>query len=691
MRRNSFIWIPIIFLFFANPLLGKVLEKEKLRTWQLESVVNNAIRISDYYAARDYLIELIKRKPEKIKYQVQLAFVYEKTRDYEKALSLFHEIYEKFPDRYAKAAFHLGKLYKVFGEYETSMEIFMQLKRKHDRINMRGVTKEMIIREMEGCELAISFRDTTVRTKIIHLNQSINKPHIEFSPLLINDTVFAYGTSFLDEVQFHEIHSDFQSSRKFKLAMKEGEYWQGGKEAALPFYNYPDYDTGRGVFSLDGNQFYFTKCNMNLKNKMICHLWYTQKVDHQWQPPVKLNRSINKPNFSASHPAIGTCYNKDFEVIYFVSDRSGGLGGYDIWYTIYDHKTGKHSAPENAGIYINSRGDEITPFYDLEAHQLYFSSNGWNSIGGYDIFKSAGDLVNWELPMNIGVPVNSSFDDTDFVKNESGHFGLFASNRPGSYYFEHQACCDDIYVYEETETERVLVTGRLLKEDFFRTQNYYRDEKKALSAKDSVEVLKEKVFAIKQVKRDSSSVYIKEMKTNGKGEFSFWVEPNFDYELVVMDSSLIDRKINFNSQQGLGIDKIDLSSISLKSIPDKAIVIENIYYDLNKTELTDAAKKSIDTTLLVLAQKYPHIIIEVRSHTDNIGHENYNKRLSERRAKNVVDYLKEQGISQIRMKYRGCGEELPIAPNFLEDGKDNPEGRQKNRRTEFKIIGTLNR
>ena len=181
------------------------------------------------------------------------------------------------------------------------------------------------------------------------------------------------------------------------------------------------------------------------------------------------------------------------------------------------------------------------------------------------------------------------------------------------------------------------------------------------------------------------------MKTNGKGEFSFWVEPNLDYELVVMDSSLIDRKINFTSQQGLGIDKIDLSSISLKSIPDKAIIIENIYYEIDKTELTDAAKKAIDTTLLVLAQKYPHIIIEIRSHTDNIGHKNYNKRLSERRAKNVVDYLKEQGISQVRMKYRGYGEELPVAPNFLEDGKDNPEGRQKNRRTEFKIIGTLNR
>lgn len=180
------------------------------------------------------------------------------------------------------------------------------------------------------------------------------------------------------------------------------------------------------------------------------------------------------------------------------------------------------------------------------------------------------------------------------------------------------------------------------------------------------------------------------MKTNKQGEFSFWVEPNLSYELVVLDSSLVDRKINFNSQLGLIHNKIDLSNISLKSIPDKAILVENIYYEIDKADLSKEAKAAIDTTLLVLAQKYPHLIIEVRSHTDNRGHENYNKRLSEKRAKNVVAYLQQQGISAARLKYRGFGEELPIAPNELDDGTDNPSGRQQNRRTEFKIIGTIN-
>jgi len=679
----------MVYLLVVSPSFGEDLEKEKLKNWQLESVINNAIRLNDYYAARDCLIELVARKPDKIKYQIQLAFVYEQTRDYSHALKLLHNIHETYPNKYATVTFHLAKLYKVFGEYDTALDLFTGLKKRYKRIKLNRISKDLILKEMAGCQLAISYRDTTVKTQIEHLNKSINKPHIEFSPLIINDSVFAYGTSLLDEIVFHDIKTDYKASRQFKLAIKAGDQWKGGQETPEPYFNYPNFDTGRGVFSLDGNRFYFTKCSPNLKDKIICHLWYSEKIKNQWQEPIKLDRSINHPRFSASYPTVGTCYKKELEVIYFVSDRPGGIGGQDIWYTLYNRQTNKHSSPENAGIYLNSERDEITPFFDLEAHQMYFSSNGWPSIGGYDVFKSSGDLVNWQLPDNIGMPVNSSFDDTDFVKNESGHFGFIASNRPGSFHIDHQACCDDIYLFEETGTERVLVTGRLLKEDFFKGEDYYKNHTSSSPATDSLEVLKEKMIAIKQLKKDSSSVYIKEMKTNSEGEFSFWVEPNLNYELVVLDSSLIDRKISFNSQQGLIHNQINLSNISLKSIPDKAIIIENIYYEIDKAELTIGAKAAIDTTLLVLAQKYPHIIIEVRSHTDNIGHENYNKRLSEKRAKNVVIYLQQQGISSARLKYRGFGEEVPIAPNQLDDGTDNPPGRQKNRRTEFKIIGSL--
>ena len=689
--KKSIVNVLICLIFIVSmPVLGDEINTARLKNWQLENYANEAIRINDFYIARDCLVELMKRKPDRIKYQVKLALLYEKNRDYEKALHLFRQIDELDSDKFASASFHLGKMYKVFGEYEQAIEVFTRLRRKRKSINLGGISKNRIQNELAGCDLAISFQDTMVRTRIRHLNNTINKPYIEFGPILLADTMFAYGSSQPDGVGFLDMKNGYKATRQFEMAVWKGEKWIGGRQAPPPFLNFEDYDTGRGVFSLDGNRFYFTKCARNLKNKMICHLWFTQNVNDLWQSPLKLNRSINHPRFSTAHPTIGTCYDKNLEVIYFVSDRPGGMGGEDIWYILYDRANNKHAAPENAGVYINTKEDEVTPFYDLEAHQLYFSSNGWVSIGGFDLFKSQGDMVNWELPVNIGLPINSTYDDLDFVKNESGSYGLFASNRPGSYYVDHPSCCDDLYVFEETNTDRILVTGRLLKENLVQEGKYYTENDQSNTVSDSMEVLNEKVIAIRQLKKDSTTVFLKELKTNVLGEFALWVEPDLEYELVVQDSSLMDRKISFSTQNEVGISQIDLSNISLKSIPIDAIVVENVYYEVDQTELSVSAQNAIDTTLLVLAQKYPHIIIEVRSHTDNVGHDRYNKRLSEKRAKNVVDYLIQKGISANRLKSKGYGETNPIAPNLDEHGNDNPAGRQKNRRTEFKIIGVLN-
>lgn len=129
MTKNTCTFLATVYILVASPALGADLKKEKLSSWQLENVVSNAIRNSDYYAARDGLIELVERKPDKVKYQIQLAFVYEKTRDYEQALKLFHDLHESFPNKYESVTFHLAKLHKVFGDYEAAMELFTSLKK----------------------------------------------------------------------------------------------------------------------------------------------------------------------------------------------------------------------------------------------------------------------------------------------------------------------------------------------------------------------------------------------------------------------------------------------------------------------------------------------------------------------------------------------------------------------------------
>ncbi len=182
-------------------------------------------------------------------------------------------------------------------------------------------------------------------------------------------------------------------------------------------------------------------------------------------------------------------------------------------------------------------------------------------------------------------------------------------------------------------------------------------------------------------------LYLQRIETNEQGEFELWVEPGHDYTLFVEDPTLLERSFTLSTQKTENTKLIELNTIALKSIPKEAIVLENIYYQFDKNELTSTACSILDSTLLKLMKLYPNIIVEISAHTDAVGDELYNQQLSEERAKNVVNYLKSKGISAERLKFRGFGSSCPVAPNFDRDGTDNPEGRQKNRRTEFTIIG----
>jgi OOP family OmpA-OmpF porin len=136
-------------------------------------------------------------------------------------------------------------------------------------------------------------------------------------------------------------------------------------------------------------------------------------------------------------------------------------------------------------------------------------------------------------------------------------------------------------------------------------------------------------------------------------------------------------------------DTIEMPPIWVNVMTDKPVVLENIYYDFNSAVLNERSRNVLDTTLLVLLKEAPEFIVEISAHTDSIGDPEYNLQLSQQRADNVVRYLISKGISAEKLAAKGYGEERPIAPNTLPDGSDNPEGREKNRRTEFRIIGTV--
>lgn len=685
MRKILIIWIAVLLqALFADVHTQNVRD---MKDWQVRGLARNALRFNDYHQAIPYLEEWHRRHPDHNAAATNLARCYFRMRDFENAERLFYAIYSRDTRSNMEALFYYALIQKMNGNYEEALEHFDIVRRRHRGLSGSGINRTRVEREMEGCQMGIAAKDTVVTTEIMRFDSSINSTGIQFGPVLISDNEFVYGSIRDDAPKMIALDVPYKPARNFYRAVWNEERWIGSLEPMAPFINDDMFDTGRGAFSVDRKRFYTTRCFVNHHGKSICNLYMSRLVDDTWQAPEKLDRMVNHPRYSSTHPAVGTSFDASLDVLYFVSDRPGGAGGMDIWYSVYDKRSGTHRKAQNAGVFINTPGDEVTPFFDLPSHRLYFSSDGWPGYGGFDVFYAVGSMVTWEAPVNIGPPVNSSYDDVDYVRNRSGRFGLFASNRPDSGIDNSNMCCDDLFAFYEAGAPRVLITGRLVSEDRIEEKLLdHRPESPSVNA-DQPEILRNRSISVQLNKPDQTSVFLQEVTTNDQGEFEIWVDPGMEYTLSVADTTLLDRSFRVSTMSVESDETLDVQTVALNSIPQRAIVIDNIYYEFNETELTQDAMQVLDGTLLQLLLEYPYIMVELGAHTDNIGDAAYNLQLSERRAANVVKYLVSKGIHPSRLKAKGYGQVNPVAPNQHDDGSDNPEGRQRNRRTEFKVIG----
>lgn len=654
-----------------------------LKNWQLKGMTRSSIRLNDIYQARDLLEVWHRREPDNLKIRLKLATYLFQSRDYERAAVFFDKLWELDPDKYPEAGYYSALIMKIYGEYEQSLQILQTLRRRSRRIGGPMLTRSRLDNEITGCYMGIAARDTLVKTEVNRFNETINSPYIEFGPVLLGESTFVYGSVIRDSSDYIDLMEPYRSTKLFLEAREINGTWIGGYETKPPFVNYPGFDTGRGVFSIDRKRFYSVRCSLDNKGCTICHLYVSKLLENGWSQPSKLSKEINHPRFSSTHPAMGTCFDSALEVLYFVSDRNGGAGGKDIWFSVYNKLTTNYTKAENAGVFINTNQDEMTPYFDLPSHRIYFSSNGWPSLGGFDIFYANGDMTTWGLPVNVGRPINSSYDDLNLVQNYSAKFGLFASNRPGSMTGDYQSCCDDLYMFNETKSPRVMITGKLVMEDIIRESGIFKSAVLQTDEPVEKEVLRNQMVSVLMVRDSTSSVLLQEIQTNTDGNFEIWVDQGQEYQITVNNPSFVNNKFFFSTKNANKDETINVSTIALTYVSNQPITIENIYYEFNQAELTREAKEALDTTLLVLLNRYPTIQVEIASHTDNVGDHNFNQRLSEKRANNVVKYLISKGISRQRLSAKGYGESLPITPNQNE----NPEGRNRNRRTEFKITG----
>lgn len=414
----------------------------------------------------------------------------------------------------------------------------------------------------------------------------------------------------------------------------------------------------------------------------------------KWSRPKDLGKPINS-KFHDSHAT----YSPDKKRIYFVSSREEDNYGivdpaspfpgktHDIYYSDWDEDKERWGDVKNIGPVINTPYNEAGVFMHPDGRTLYFSSEGHNTMGSYDIFKSVYDEEKgqWSKPENLGYPVNGPDVDAFFVISANNRRGYFAANHTDSYGEE------DIYVitFLGPEKQAVLVSeDNLLASEKNPISQKIIEPKVALSsAKTTIlkgrtldEMTGEPVGSSIELVDNNKNKLVATFKSNSAtGKFLVSLPSGTNYGIAVKAEGYLFHSENFDLPDTAAFQEVEKDIFLKKVVVGKSIVLRNIFFDVAKSTLRSESTAELNR-LVALMDENPTIRIEIGGHTDNVGSDEYNQKLSENRAKAVVDYLIANGINKSRLEWKGYGETTPLATN------DTPEGRQQNRRTEFKII-----
>lgn len=413
----------------------------------------------------------------------------------------------------------------------------------------------------------------------------------------------------------------------------------------------------QGAVSLtpDGQQLFITRWQVD-HGKKISAIWVSRKNGENWSEPVLLDGVINAPGTNTQQPYV----LPDGKYLVYASDRAGGYGGFDLWYAELD-AAGKPLTTANLGEVINTAGNEQAPYYHAATSTLVFSSDGRTGMGGFDFFSSKGTIGHFQQPVNMGYPVNSVKDDIYFASRSNNRNilddVLLGTDRAAE-------CCLELFFLHKARAPRQL-SGVVV------------------ACNSNTPVAGAEVRIIDTI----NNKVITTRNTAADGSYAFTIE-EFQPLVAVANAT----GYTSNTQQIAVPANEDTAAISAPVLclapivpPPSPVTLENVYYDYDKSSLKPESFTSLDK-LAALLQQNPAMEIELSAHTDSIGGKAYNQRLSEARAKSCVEYLVEKGIDRSRLTYKGYGASQPVVPNSMPDGTDNPEGRQKNRRTTFTVL-----
>lgn len=398
---------------------------------------DKAVQSGDYYSATSYYFEAIKINNDDIDVLYKMAEGSRMFNDYINAAKFYQQVVVRDKkSEFPLAVFWMARMKQFLGDYDNAKTLFSTYSSHH--ISDSNYYSEKAKVEIINCDSAKALIADSLNVEVKNVGVPINTVYSDFAAQQIADSILYYS-SLKFEIKGKKKKGGKKYVSRILRARCDNDKWKEPIE--LGKVNEEAMHNCNASITPDGKIMVFARCSYVGAN-LVCNLFESTMQNGQWTDAVKLPASINVPRCTSTQPCI-TSGGPDGYMLYFVTNRPEGAGKLDIW-KVSRSTNGVYAAPTNLGNSINTTDDEVSPYYDNKTQSLYFSSEGHNGLGGFDVFQSKFNGNDFALPVNIGYPLNTSYNEVYFsVVKDSSY--LFSSNRPGSMFIKARTCCYDIY------------------------------------------------------------------------------------------------------------------------------------------------------------------------------------------------------------------------------------------------------
>lgn len=640
-------WIAI----FASIVLISILSENQCQAQKYHTTSARALKFYkagmtafdyiDYINAENYFKQAIETDDSFFEAYMMLGDLLSKLKRYGEAALNYQHAVRLDSTAYMPVYFSLATAELMSGDYEKAL-VHYKVYLAQDKISEKNLI--LADRNIRNCEFAIKAVKRPVPFSPESVGEGINTGHDEYWPSITAD-----GQTLMFTRQIRPGENVLRrgiSQEDFYVSVMRESVWETAINAGSPLNT--SQNEGAQSLSSDGNYMYFTACDRS-GGYGSCDIFFSAFNNGRWSIPVNLGSPVNT-SYWESQPSV----NADGRMLFFSSNRPGGVGGKDLYFSVI-RSNGKWSFPRNMGDKVNTPGDEMSPFIHFDGRTLYFASDGHPGMGGSDIFftKMLEDTT-WTEPVNLGYPINTYNDEMGLTIESGGEKAYFSSRRDDQggkdiYSFRlHEAVQPDPVAYIRGKVSD-KITGQLLVAEY-------------------------------ELINLTTGKSVFNNKTDAGGNFLVCLPAGNNYGLNISKDGYLFYSENFMLEGTHSVFEPFIKNIKLSPFRvGERMLLANVFFEVDSWQLRKESVTELNM-LSDLLKNNRELIIEIGGYTDSTGSDEHNLDLSEKRAVSVVDFLIKSGIDQKRLTHKGYGNTSPVGDNITS------EGRKLNRRTEVQII-----